>query len=225
LHFFLQIPVQYLDSAHDKAVEFIEDVQAIFFAPFTDDDDDVLNEEDQSSSNVITESSPTSSETELVGPNTEASTTASLINVENSSTGCVDTDAHGTESFSSSKSTSLSLMNHVCPENTSSEGAHIEANDPCLLPGAEGISPREICGTNFSNRRSIFYLSTYCRLTSCFSVSFSHLPPLSDSSEEVILWNPVKLRPRGSCFLMRLPQPFSIDTVNFYIIICLQDYT
>ncbi|XP_025818492.1 uncharacterized protein LOC112894876 isoform X2 [Panicum hallii] len=92
------LPAKYLDSAHDKAVEFIEDVQAIIFAPFTDDE--VPNEEDQSSSSVITESSPTSVETALVGPNTEASTPASLITVENRSTGCVDTDAHGTESFS-----------------------------------------------------------------------------------------------------------------------------
>ena len=78
------------------------------------------NEEDQSSSNVITESLAASVETPLVGPNTETSTPASLITVENRSTGCVDTDAHGTESFSS-KSTGLSLRNHVSPENTSSE--------------------------------------------------------------------------------------------------------
>uniref|UniRef100_K3XRL6 Uncharacterized protein n=1 Tax=Setaria italica TaxID=4555 RepID=K3XRL6_SETIT len=135
---FIELPVKYLDSAHDKAVEFIEDVQEIFFAPFTDDE--VLNEEDQSSSNVITESSPTSVESELVGPNTEASTPASLITAENSSTGCVGNDAHGTESFSSSESTGLSLMNHVYPENTS-EGGCIEANDLRLLPEAEDTSP------------------------------------------------------------------------------------
>ncbi|RCV25251.1 hypothetical protein SETIT_5G151300v2 [Setaria italica] len=138
---FIELPVKYLDSAHDKAVEFIEDVQEIFFAPFTDDE--VLNEEDQSSSNVITESSPTSVESELVGPNTEASTPASLITAENSSTGCVGNDAHGTESFSSSESTGLSLMNHVYPENTS-EGGCIEANDLRLLPEAEDTSPSEI---------------------------------------------------------------------------------
>jgi hypothetical protein len=108
----------------------------------------VPNEEDQSSSSVITESSPTSVETALVGPNTEASTPASLITVENRSTGCVDTDAHGTESFSR-KSTGLSLMNHVYPENTSSEGGRIEANDLCLLPEAEDASPSGICGYYF----------------------------------------------------------------------------
>ncbi|CAO2175088.1 unnamed protein product [Urochloa humidicola] len=116
---FMELPVKYLDSAHDKAVEFIEDFQAMFFAPFTDDE--VPNEEDQSSSNVITESLPTSVETEL----TEASTPAPLITMENSSTGCVDADTHRTESFSS-KSTDLSSMNHVYPENTSFEDSSEE---------------------------------------------------------------------------------------------------
>ncbi|CAL4952370.1 unnamed protein product [Urochloa decumbens] len=140
---FVELPVKYLDSAHDKAVEFIEDFQAMLFAPFTDDE--VPNEEDQSSSNVITESSPTSVETELVEPNTEASTPAPLVSVENSSTGCVDAEAHGTESFSS-ESTDLSSMNHVYPKNTSSEEGLIEANDLlCLLPEAEAASPSGIC--------------------------------------------------------------------------------
>ncbi|OEL13345.1 hypothetical protein BAE44_0025636 [Dichanthelium oligosanthes] len=141
----IELPIMYLDSAHDKAVEFIEDVQAMFYAPFIDDDDEEEPyEEDQSSSNVITESSPTSIvETELVGPDTEASTHASLITVENSSTGCVDTDAHETESFST-ESTGLSLINHVYPENTSSEGGHVEANDLGLLPETEDTSPTAI---------------------------------------------------------------------------------
>ncbi|KAG2590720.1 hypothetical protein PVAP13_5NG427600 [Panicum virgatum] len=104
------LPIKYLDSAHDKAVEFIEDVQAIIFAPFTDDE--VPNEEDQSSSNVITESLAASVETPLVGPNTETSTPASLITVENRSTGRIDTDAHGTEPFSST-STATSVKPHA----------------------------------------------------------------------------------------------------------------
>nr|AGT16308.1 hypothetical protein SHCRBa_026_B05_R_200 [Saccharum hybrid cultivar R570]AGT16329.1 hypothetical protein SHCRBa_026_F17_F_50 [Saccharum hybrid cultivar R570] len=157
---FMELPIKYLDSAHDKAVEFIEDVHAIFYGPFTDDE--VPNNDD---CYVITESSPTSIEKELVGPNTEPSTPASFITMENSSTGC-DTDAHQTESFST-KSTGLSLMNHVYPENNSSEGAHIESNDLCILP--EDIST------------TIIY----------------------DSSEEVILWNPVTSvkpqRSHGTC--------------------------
>ncbi|KAF8714294.1 hypothetical protein HU200_027754 [Digitaria exilis] len=131
------LPGKYLDSAHDKAVEFIEDVHAILIAPFTYDE--VSDEEDQSSSIVFTKSSPTSVETELVGPNTEASTPASLITVENSSIGCVDADAHGTESFSS-ESKGLSLKNHVYSENTSSEGGRIEANNLRLLPEAVDTS-------------------------------------------------------------------------------------
>ena len=148
--------------------------KAIIFAPFTDDE--VPNEEDQSISNVITEPLAASVETPLFGPNTEASTPASLITVENRSTGCVDTDAHGTESFSS-KSTGLSLRNHVYPENTSSEGGRIEANDLRLLPEAEDTSPSGICGTIFfSNRCSIFSLSTSYHLT-IFLYRFPTFPP------------------------------------------------
>ena len=147
-----QLPIKYLDSAHDKAVEFIEDVHAIFYGPFTDDE--VPNNDD---CYVITESSPTSIEKELVGPNTEPSTPASFITMENSSTGC-DTDAHQTESFLT-KSTGLSLMNHVYPENNSSEGTHIESNDLCILP--VDISTSRIYGTNFSNRH---FISLYLHL-------------------------------------------------------------
>lgn len=171
---FMELPIKYLDSAHDKAVEFIEDVHAIFYGPFTDDE--VPNNDD---CYVITESSPTSIEKELVGPNTEPSTPASFITMENSSTGC-DTDAHQTESFST-KRTGLSLMNHVYPENNSSEGAHIESNDLCILP--EDIST------------AIIY----------------------DSSEEVILWNPViSVKPQRSHELTTVLQddhaPHALET-------------
>jgi hypothetical protein len=147
-----QLPIKYLDSAHDKAVEFIEDVHAIFYGPFTDHE---VPNNDQSNCYVITESSPTSIEKELVGPNIEPSTPASFITMENSSTGC-DTDQ--TESFST-KSTGLSLMNHVYPENNSSEGAHIESNDQCILP--ENISTTRIYGTSFSN---IHFISPHLHL-------------------------------------------------------------
>lgn len=141
---FGQLPIKYLDSAHDKAVEFIEDVHTMFYAPFTDDE---VPNNDQSSHYVITESSPTSMEKELVGPNAESSSpTASFITMENSLTCSVDTDAHQTEPFST-KSTGLALMNHVYPENNLSEGAHIESNDMCYLP--EDISIARIYGTDF----------------------------------------------------------------------------
>lgn len=113
------------------------------YGPFTHDE---VPNNDQSNGYVITESSPTSIEKELVGPNTEPSTPASFITMENSSTGC-DTDAHQTESFST-KGAGLSLMNHVYPENNSSEGAHIKSNDLSILH--EDISTSRIYGTNFS---------------------------------------------------------------------------
>jgi hypothetical protein len=184
-----RIPIKYLDSAHDKAVEFIEDVHAKFYGPFTDDE---VPNNDQSSRYVITESSPTSIEKELVGPNTELSTPpACFITMENSSTGC-DTDAHKTQSESfSTKSTGLSSMNHVYPENNLSEGAHIDSNDLCI----------RIYGTHFCNRH---FISVYLSASSFLTNYFSLLPPPPDSSEEVILWNPVSsVKPQqshGSCF-------------------------
>jgi hypothetical protein len=194
-----RIPIKYLDSAHDKAVEFIEDVHAKFYGPFTNDE---VPNNDQSSRYVITESSPTSIEKELVGPNTEPSTPpACFITMENSSTGC-DTDAHKTQSESfSTKSTGLSSMNHMYPENNLSEGAHIDLNDLCILP--EDISTTRIYGTHFCNRHFIsVYLSASSFLTNYFSLRPP--PPPPDSSEEVILWNPVSsLKPQrshGSCF-------------------------
>ncbi|WVZ72808.1 hypothetical protein U9M48_021210 [Paspalum notatum var. saurae] len=114
---FMELPVKYLDSAHDKAVEFMEDVHAMLYAPFNNDV--VPDTEDKSSLHVITESSPTSVGTEVVGPNVEASTPpAALITVENSSNGCVDTDAHQAESFSS-KSTDSSEEVILWNPNTS----------------------------------------------------------------------------------------------------------
>ncbi|XP_062222641.1 uncharacterized protein LOC133921220 isoform X2 [Phragmites australis] len=123
---FMELPINYLNSAHDKAVDLIEDVHAMICATFPDDVVPSKPHEifkDPSSSNVITGSSPTSVETELIGPNAEVSTPASLITVENSCTGCVDTGADETESFLTKS-----------PENTTSKGGHIEANDLCLLP-------------------------------------------------------------------------------------------
>ncbi|GJN38121.1 hypothetical protein PR202_gb27133 [Eleusine coracana subsp. coracana] len=115
----MELPIKYLDSAHDKAVELIEDVHAMLWAPFPDGEvpNKLQTFKDPSSSNVITETSPTFVETKLVGENAEVSTPASLIIVENGFTGCTNMDAHETES----------VLNKI-------PGDHIEANDLCLLP-------------------------------------------------------------------------------------------
>ncbi|KAK3163298.1 hypothetical protein QOZ80_1AG0001820 [Eleusine coracana subsp. coracana] len=115
----MELPIKYLDSAHDKAVELIEDVHAMLWAPFPDGGvpNKLQTFKDPSSSNVITETSPTFVETKLVGENAEVSTPASLIIVENGFTGCTNMDAHETES----------VLNKI-------PGDHIEANDLCLLP-------------------------------------------------------------------------------------------
>ncbi|KAK3159731.1 hypothetical protein QOZ80_1BG0050360 [Eleusine coracana subsp. coracana] len=115
----MELPIKYLDSAHDKAVELIEDVHAMLWAPFPDGEvpNKLQTFKDPSSSNVITGTSPTFAETKLVGENAEVSTPASLINVENGFTGCTNMDAHETDSVL-----------------TKIPGDHIEANDLCLLP-------------------------------------------------------------------------------------------
>ncbi|KAL6627194.1 hypothetical protein ACP70R_030920 [Stipagrostis hirtigluma subsp. patula] len=127
---FMELPIKY---AHDKAVELFEDVHAMLYAPFPDDGvPNKLNKtsRDLCSSNVITGSSPTSVETEIVWPSVEVSTPlVSLITVENSSTPPFDMDAHETESSVTKD-----------PENTSSKGGPIEVHDPCLLQGDTSVS-------------------------------------------------------------------------------------
>lgn len=112
---FGQLPIKYLDSAHDRAVELVEDINALICAPLPDDE--VPNKghgtlKDPSSNNVITESSSTSIKMELVDPNEEFSSPTSLITAEDSFMGSIDADAHETESFST-KFPGLSLKKYV----------------------------------------------------------------------------------------------------------------
>ncbi|KAL6838831.1 hypothetical protein ACP4OV_031545 [Aristida adscensionis] len=130
---FIELPIKYLDSAHDKAIELIEDVHAMLCPTLPDDKvPNKLNEtsKDPTSSSSITGSSPPSVEMELVGANVEVSIPlASPISMGSNSTGCIDTDAHESESCVPES-----------PENTSSKGAHIEVHDPCQSTGATSVT-------------------------------------------------------------------------------------
>jgi hypothetical protein len=112
---FLQLPIKYLDSAHDKAVGLVEDIHALIYAPSPDNELSNKGQRslmDPSSSNPITRSLPSSAEMEEANLGEEVSSSPSLLTAEDSSLCSTDTDAHETESVSS-KSPGLSLMKHT----------------------------------------------------------------------------------------------------------------
>lgn len=188
---FMELPIKYLDSAHDRAVELVEDINALICAPLPDDE--VLNKghgtlKDPSSNNVITGSSSTSVKMELVDPNEEFSSPTSLVTAEDSFMGSIDTDAHETESFSTK-----------CPDNTSSEGGHIEVNDQCMLP--EDTSIAEICdsctsedtislGKTVSIKDEVILCNWEKPSDSCTPEDPISVGRTVSIEEEVILWNP-----------------------------------
>jgi hypothetical protein len=113
---FAQLPIKYLDSAHDKAVGLVEDIHALIYAPYPDNELSNKGQRtlmDPSSSNPITGSTPTFAEMEQANPDEEVSSSpSSLLTAEDSSLCSTDTDAHETESVTS-KSPGLSLMKHT----------------------------------------------------------------------------------------------------------------
>ncbi|KQK03309.2 hypothetical protein BRADI_2g07021v3 [Brachypodium distachyon] len=97
----MELPIKYLDSAHDKAVGLVEDIQAMIYAPFPDDE--LPNEgQDPSSNSVVNGSSTTSVEVDQINSNEElSSSSSSLITAEDISLSTADNDPHETESVSS----------------------------------------------------------------------------------------------------------------------------
>lgn len=112
---FGQLPIKYLDSAHDKAVELVEDIHALIYAHSPDDnlpDKDHGTLTDPSSNNIITGSPSTSVQRQQANPNEEFfSSPSSLVTEEDRSLGSTATDVHETESVSST-SPGLSLITH-----------------------------------------------------------------------------------------------------------------
>ncbi|KAF2949086.1 uncharacterized protein [Oryza sativa Japonica Group] len=124
---FIELPKNYLDTAVDTAVEFMEDIHERMFAPSPSDE--ALNKaneilKDSFYDNVITGSSATSVRMEFVASNKELSSpSTSTVTAEDSFAGSVVADAPETESILTKS-----------PESDSSEGGNIEVNEQCMLP-------------------------------------------------------------------------------------------
>ncbi|KAB8080513.1 hypothetical protein EE612_001064 [Oryza sativa] len=100
---FIELPINYLDTAVDTAVEFMEDIHERMFAPSPSDE--ALNKaneilKDSFYDNVITGSSATSVRMEFVASNKELSSpSTSTVTAEDSFAGSVVADAPETESI------------------------------------------------------------------------------------------------------------------------------
>lgn len=161
---FMELPIKYLDSAHDKAVGLVEDIHALIYPPCPDNELSNKGQRtlmDPSSSNPITGSPPTSAEMEQANPDEEVSSSpSSLLTTEDSSLCSTDTDAHETESVSSKS-----------PDSCASE---------------DTISLERTAGT----KEEIILCSSENLPDGCTPKNCNSLVRTVSSEEEIILWNP-----------------------------------
>ncbi|VAH58966.1 unnamed protein product [Triticum turgidum subsp. durum] len=119
---FMELPIKYLDSAHDKAVELVEDIHALIYAHSPDDkfpDKDHGTLTDPSSNGTITESPSTCVKMQQVNPNEEFSGyPSSLVTAEDHSLGSTATDVHETESVSSTSPAMCASEDPISLERT-----------------------------------------------------------------------------------------------------------
>ncbi|CAM0880407.1 unnamed protein product [Alopecurus aequalis] len=160
---FMELPIKYLDSAHDKAAGLVEDIHALIYAPCPDNELSNKGQRtlmDPSSSNPIPRSPPTSVEMEQANPDEELSSSpSSLLTAEDNSLCSTDTDAHDTESVSSKS-----------PDSHASE---------------ETISLESTAGT-----KEKFFLRSSLDLPDSCTPETCPLMRTVSSEEEIILWNP-----------------------------------
>uniref|UniRef100_A0ACD5VLK6 Uncharacterized protein n=1 Tax=Avena sativa TaxID=4498 RepID=A0ACD5VLK6_AVESA len=114
---FMELPIKYLDSAHDKAVGLVEDIQALIYAPSPDNE--LSNKGLRTLMDSITRSPPTSAEMEQASRDEEVSSSpSSLLTAEDTSLCSTDTDAHETESVSSRSPDSCASEDTISLERT-----------------------------------------------------------------------------------------------------------
>uniref|UniRef100_A0ACD5VDE2 Uncharacterized protein n=1 Tax=Avena sativa TaxID=4498 RepID=A0ACD5VDE2_AVESA len=161
---FMELPIKYLDSAHDKAVGLVEDIHALIYAPSPDNElsnKGLRTLMDSSSSNPITRSTPTSAEMEQASPDEEVSSSpSSLLTAEDTSLCSTDTDAHETESVSSRSPDSCASEDTILLERTA------RTKEEVVLRSSENLPDN------------------------CTPKNCSSLVRTENSEEEVILWNP-----------------------------------
>lgn len=163
---FMELPIKYLDSAHDKAVGLVEDIHALIYAPYPDNELSNKGQRtlmDPSSSNPITGSNPTFAEMEQANPDEEVSSSpSSLLTAEDSSLCSTDTDAHETESVTS--------------------------KSPDCCTSEDTISLERTAGT----KEKIILCSSENLPDSCTPENCNSLVRTVSSEDEIILWNPGK---------------------------------
>ncbi|XP_010230617.1 uncharacterized protein LOC100829176 isoform X2 [Brachypodium distachyon] len=185
----MELPIKYLDSAHDKAVGLVEDIQAMIYAPFPDDE--LPNEgQDPSSNSVVNGSSTTSVEVDQINSNEElSSSSSSLITAEDISLSTADNDPHETESVSSKNPDSSASEDTISLERTVGTkeeymlGNSENLSDSCAPK--DTISPRTVSSGNKVVLCNSENLSDRCAPEDTIS-----LGKTVSSEDEIILWNP-----------------------------------
>ncbi|CAM0880408.1 unnamed protein product [Alopecurus aequalis] len=169
---FMELPIKYLDSAHDKAAGLVEDIHALIYAPCPDNELSNKGQRtlmDPSSSNPIPRSPPTSVEMEQANPDEELSSSpSSLLTAEDNSLCSTDTDAHDTESVSS-KSPDIIFT---------------------LLPADSHASEETISLESTAGTKEKFFLRSSLDLPDSCTPETCPLMRTVSSEEEIILWNP-----------------------------------
>lgn len=160
---FMELPIKYLDSAHDKAVELVEDIHALIYAHSPDDnlpDKDHGTLTDPSSNNIITGSPSTSVQRQQANPNEEFfSSPSSLVTEEDRSLGSTATDVHETESVSSTS--------------------------PAMCASEDSISLERTADT----KEEVTFCNSEDLSDNCTPENHNSLGRSVSSEEEIILWN------------------------------------
>ncbi|KAF7021791.1 hypothetical protein CFC21_034682 [Triticum aestivum] len=160
---FMELPIKYLDSAHDKAVELVEDIHALIYAHSPDDkfpDKDHGTLTDPSSNGTITESPSTCVKMQQVNPNEEFSGyPSSLVTAEDHSLGSTATDVHETESVSSTS--------------------------PAMCASEDPISLERTADT----KEEVTFCNSEDLSDNCTPENHNSLGGSDSSDEEIILWN------------------------------------
>ncbi|XP_048562490.1 uncharacterized protein LOC125543245 isoform X3 [Triticum urartu] len=160
---FMELPIKYLDSAHDKAVELVEDIHALIYAHSPDDkfpDKDHGTLTDPSSNGTITESPSTCVKMQQVNPNEEFSGyPSSLVTAEDHSLGSTATDVHETESVSSTS--------------------------PAMCVSEDPISLERTADT----KEEVTFCNSEDLSDNCTPENHNSLGGSDSSDEEIILWN------------------------------------
>ncbi|KAF7028693.1 hypothetical protein CFC21_040563 [Triticum aestivum] len=186
---FMELPIKYLDSAHDKAVELVEDIHALIYAHSPDDkfpDKDHGTLTDPSNNGAITGSPSTRVKMQQVNPNEGFSGyPSSLVTAEDRSLGSTATDVHETESVSSTT--------------------------PAMCASEDSISLERTADT----KEEVAFCNSEDLSNNCAPENHNSLGGSVSSEEEIILWNQWNsVTPRQSPELATVVQDYVSEEAN-----------